>query len=262
MTLLSTLVLYLGLTSALVLGALILQTLPLLGAWTKPISQNLIQAPGLDAVVAYFTLFPLVVSLSALGFWGIPVAIAAEVSAVMVWVSIDERVRSPQSGTESIHVTLGTIVGKWQNHAALWVTAIAIPTFWVVRLSEWLAYPPLTWLIRLPAYDAKDWVNVSRQKFEGLVGYDLIWCLYCDWMTGVWSLGTEMLRNVESFWCPIRFSSEKKCENCKVDFPDVNSSWIPSTGTMDEVTDLLRQEYDHENDRSWHGHPSRSDSSS
>ena len=47
-------------------------------------------------------------------------------------------------------------------------------------------------------------------KVEGLVGHDRIWCLYCDWMTGVWSLGTEMLRNVESFWCPLRFSSDAK----------------------------------------------------
>ena len=37
-----------------------------------------------------------------------------------------------------------------------------------------------------------------------VIGHALIWCLYCDWMTGVWSLGTEMLRNVESFWYPIR----------------------------------------------------------
>ncbi|MGB3495742.1 MAG: hypothetical protein WBA57_23635 [Elainellaceae cyanobacterium] len=262
MTLLSTFVLYLGLTSALLLGALILQSIPLLGTWTKPISQRLTHAPGLDAVVAYFTVLPLVVSVSKLGGWGIVVAVAAEVSAVMAWTFVDERVRSPQTKTVSMHMTLGKIVGKWRNHAALWITALAVPTFWIVRVAEWIVYPPLTGLIRLPAYDAKDWVNVSRQKFEGLIGYDLIWCLYCDWMTGVWSLGTEMLRNVESFWCPIRFSSEKKCENCKVDFPDVNSNWVPSTGTISEVNDLLRKEYDHDGDRSWHGHPSRKDHSS
>ena len=40
-------------------------------------------------------------------------------------------------------------------------------------------------------------------------------------LTGVYSLGAEMLRNVESFWCPIRFYDGKKCDNCKLDFPDI-----------------------------------------
>ena len=99
-------------------------------------------------------------------------------------------------------------------------------------------------------------MNVSRQKFSGLVGHDLIWCLYCDWMTGVWSLGSEMLRNVESFWCPIRFHSEKKCENCKIDFPDVDTTWIPASGTMQEVTELLDEKLTG-GEHSWHGHPAR-----
>jgi hypothetical protein len=103
------------------------------------------------------------------------------------------------------------------------------------RLGQYLVYPPLTWLVRLPKYNTAEWVNVSRHKFEGLVGHDLIWCLYCDWMTGVWSLGTEMLRNVESFWCPIRFRSDKKCENCTLDFPDLDNGWAPADGTMADV---------------------------
>ena len=36
------------------------------------------------------------------------------------------------------------------------------------------------------AYKQAEWVNVSRTKFDGLVGHDLIWCLYCDWR---WSDG-------------------------------------------------------------------------
>ncbi|MBK7405799.1 MAG: hypothetical protein IPJ41_14560 [Phycisphaerales bacterium] len=99
----------------------------------------------------------------------------------------------------------------------MWWTALAVPVFWVIRVAECIVYPPLTWLVRLPKYKPAEWVNVSRHKFEGLVGHDLIWCL-CDWMTGIWALGGEMLRNVETFWCPIRFDSAKKCENCKHDF--------------------------------------------
>jgi hypothetical protein len=75
-------------------------------------------------------------------------------------------------------------------------------------------------------------------------------------MTGVYSLGAEMLRNVESFWCPIRFYDGKKCENCKLDFPDLENGWIASDGSMDEVEQLLQDKYGDEN-RSWFGHPNR-----
>jgi hypothetical protein len=99
-----------------------------------------------------------------------------------------------------------------------------------------------------------EWVTVSRQKFDGLVGHDLIWCLYCDWMTGVYSLGAEMLRNVESFWCPIRFYDGKKCENCRIDFPDIDR-WVPADGNMKQVTELLLEKYPPESEepRAWFG---------
>src|SRR5262249_30687754 len=115
----------------------------------------------------------------------------------------------------------------------------------------------LTWTVRLPKYRQGDWVNVSRQKFRGLVGHDLIWCLYCDWMTGVWSLGSEMLRNVESFWCPIRFASGKKCANCAVDFPDVFNGWVPADGTMADVASVLEAKYPAQGPQPWFGHPAR-----
>jgi hypothetical protein len=133
-----------------------------------------------------------------------------------------------------------------------------VPLFTLIRIGEYFIYPPLTWLIRLPKYDDAQWVNVSRQKFNGLVGWDLIWCLYCDWMTGIWSLGSEMLRNVESFWCPIRFSSTNKCDNCSIDFPDVNTHWAKADGTMADVTAILDKQYPGPNgDNQWYSHPAR-----
>src|SRR5438093_1279242 len=102
---------------------------------------------------------------------------------------------------------------------------------------------PTTPLVGLPRYRHADWVNVSRQKFNGLVGHDLIWCLYCDWMTGVYSLGAEMLRNVESFWGPIRFASGKKWDNCNLDFPDIEGGWIAPEGTMGDVGATLERMY-------------------
>jgi hypothetical protein len=147
-------------------------------------------------------------------------------------------------------------VGRVRNHTATWITAICTPVFWFVRLAEVFLYPPLTVLVGLPKYDDAEWVNVSRQKFEGLVGHDLIWCLYCDWMTGVWSLGSEMLRNVESFWCPIRFASGKKCANCATDFPDVEHGWVPAHGNMVDVTATLERMYP-ARPHAWFGHPVR-----
>lgn len=258
MVLTNTLVaLYLAITLVLVLGGLLLQTLPAFGKATKPLLQVLTQGFGLDLAIAYFTLFPPIIGTIVAGWQGLGIAIIAQISAVWLWAIIDEWRHRSQDSEDNIHRTLGKIVGQWRNHLAVWITALAVPTFWIVRFSEWIVYPPLTVLVKLPRYNTNEWVNVSRQKFEGLIGYDLIWCLYCDWMTGVWSLGTEMLRNVESFWCPIRFYSEKKCENCKIDFPDVTDSWVKADGSLKDVTTLLQDKYSQVDECSWHGHPHR-----
>jgi hypothetical protein len=76
-------------------------------------------------------------------------------------------------------------------------------------------------------------------------------------MTGVWSLGSEMLRNVESFWCPIRFRSDRKCVNCATDFPDIENGWIPADGTMAEVAETIERMYPNDLPRAWFGHPVR-----
>ena len=147
----------------------------------------------------------------------------------------------------------------------LFLTAAALPCFIVIRVAELCVYPFLTPLVGLPRYRHADWVNVSRQKFDGLVGHDLIWCLYCDWMTGVYALGAEMLRNVESFWCPIRFASGKKCDNCKLDFPDIDGGWVAPEGTMGDVVATLEKMYGpratadlpRDQRHPWFGHPVR-----
>ena len=77
-------------------------------------------------------------------------------------------------------------------------------------------------------------------------------------MTGIYSFGGEMLRNVESFWCPIRFYDGKKCENCQIDFPDIKE-WVSSDGNMSQVSSLVKKKYpkDSTKPRSWYGHPQR-----
>jgi hypothetical protein len=148
--------------------------------------------------------------------------------------------------------------GALRNLTALYLTGLAVPVFCLIRVAQLVVYPNLVRLVQFPSYDAGDWISVSRQKFNGLVGHDLIWCLYCDWMTGVWALGAEMLRNVESFWCPIRFACEKKCANCVRDFPDVNDGWVPASGNIKEATLTLQRMYPSTRQvQPWFGHPLR-----
>ena len=189
---------------------------------------KLLRAPGLDVIVSLFTWFPWLVCLVFFGWWGLLGAILGEVATMLLWVFGHEMLYREAAAGPRIVTFINRTVGRWQNHVALWVTVTALPCFLLIRLAQIAMYPALVGLLNFPKYRQSDWVNVSRQKFSGLVGHDLIWCLYCDWMTGVYALGTELLRNVESFWCPIRFYDGKKCDNCKLDFPDVNHGWVPA----------------------------------
>lgn len=249
---------YLIIVAGLLAAAVMLHLLGLLGPLGRRIGDALCRAPLIDLVLFYFTALPWFVSPIISGWWGLPVAIAAQISALLLWIIAHELTHPKARNGPRIYTTLDGLTSKWRNHLAVWWTGIAVPAFWVVRLGEIIVYPMLTWTVRLPKYRTGDWVNISRHKFEGLVGYDLIWCLYCDWMTGVWSLGGEMLRNVESFWCPIRFYSDKKCENCKVDFPDIDGGWVPANATMHDVTAALKQKYQPDGDiKPWFGHTTR-----
>jgi hypothetical protein len=247
-----------GTAGALLVIAGILHLIPRLGRPGRRLSESLCRAPLLDAPITLFTIAPLAAGPIIAGWIGLAGAVAGQVLAVMIWTPLHELAHPlGRRGPRIVH-TVNRRVGRFRNHAAAWATATVLPLFWFVRLAQVAVYPLLSLLIRLPRYNHAEWVNVSRQKFDGLVGHDLIWCLYCDWMTGVWSLGSEMLRNVESFWCPIRFASGKKCENCAIDFPDVLDGWVPADGTMADVTATLERMYEPlPKDQPWFGHPAR-----
>lgn len=240
-----------------------------IGNYAPGLARLLRQAPGLDVVVFSFLVAPPVV---AVGLWAgmdaydrpglwllVVVAILAQSTTLVAWSFLHEMHPKHRGTRRTIFGTLNRAVGGWRNHLAVWWTCMAAPLFVLVRIAEYLVYPPLTWLVRLPKYRDADWINVSRTKFDGLVGYDLIWCLYCDWMTGVWSLGGEMLRNVESFWCPIRFSNTAKCANCKTDFPDIDGGWVDESAGMPAVQQVLEDKYVENPGKpnAWFGHPVR-----
>jgi hypothetical protein len=242
----------------LLAGAGLLHLLPRLGRAGQRLADACCRAPLLDVIVCYVTIVPLVAGPLVAGWAGLLSAILAQLATLLTWQTIHEAVhRDAMKGPRIIKV-LNKKFGALRNLTAVYVTGFAIPIFWFVRMAQLILYPPLVRLVHFPAYNSADWISVSRQKFSGLVGHDLIWCLYCDWMTGVWSLGTEMLRNVESFWCPIRFSCEKKCANCAIDFPDVNQGWVHATGNMTDVVKTIDRMYPSAKERqSWFGHPLR-----
>ena len=232
----------------------VLHLLPKLGPAGAKISDALTRAPGLDFIIFVLTIAPLwfalAVGIKAHGvglagcFAWLALGATAQTTVLACWCRTHEFVhRKELEGRERIVTHLNRAVGPWRNILSVYWTALAVPLFFFVRVVELLVYPPLTWSIGLPKYKDSEWVSISRHKVEGLIGGDRIWCLYCDWMTGVWSLGSEMLRNIESFWCPIRFGDQTKCENCTVDFPDIDNGWAPFDGGLDAAAKTVAEKY-------------------
>jgi hypothetical protein len=238
----------------LILGLALLSRL---GEKNKEISEAFTKAPLLDLIVSMILWVPWLIGGFIAGWLGVLASLVAQFTVMQIWSFLHELAhRQEWEKGSRIYGFMNQRFGWWRNNLALWATTLAVPVFFTIRFAEVFVYPILVWVLEFPNYKHSDWINVSRHKFQGLVGQDLIWCLYCDWMTGVYSLGAEMLRNVESFWCPIRFYDGKKCENCKLDFPDLENGWIAADGSMEEVEQLLKDKYG-DRQRSWFGHQER-----
>jgi hypothetical protein len=245
-------------SAALLAGAGFFHLLPRLGPPGRRLANAFTRAPLLDLPITYFTVAPIIVGPIVAGWAGLAGGIVGQVAALIIWTLLHEAAHPQARKGPRILRVINSRVGTLRNYAAVYLTATVVPVFWIVRVAQVLVYPGLTLLVRLPPYRHGDWVSISRHKFQGLVGHDRVWCLYCDWMTGVWSLGSEMLRNVESFWCPIRFSSEAKCANCRVDFPDIDGGWVPAHATIAEVAQTLERHYrPGDKYHPWFGHPAR-----
>lgn len=243
----------LGATLAL---ALLLTFVPRLGRSGRAFADVLSRAPMLDLVISLFTWAPWVAGGVYAGWWGVAAVVLGQIVAMLLWIVLHEAMHLKHVRGPRIVKFMNRTIGRLRNQAALWLTVPALPIFLALRIAELSFYPLIALLVRFPRYRQRDWVNVSRQKFEGLVGHDLIWCLYCDWMTGVYSLGGEMLRNVESYWCPIRFYDGKKCENCRSHFPDIDGGWTPADGTMADAVATMER-FHGQGNHAWFGHPTR-----
>ena len=242
---------------AMLTMALVLTFLPRAGRLGRGIAERIAEVPLLDVVMAALTWLPWVVAGTVGGWAATAGTVTGQVLALYTWATAHRLLHGRNPDDAAIERFINRRYGRWRNHAALIVTLVGLPVLLLIRLAEVVAYPWLIWLLRFPRYRHGDWINVSRHKFDGLIGHDLVWCLYCDWMTGVYSLGAEMLRNVESFWCPIRFHNGKKCENCRLDFPDLENGWVPANASVREVERVMEQHYPAGQDPAWFGHPVR-----
>jgi hypothetical protein len=236
--------------------AVALSVVPRLGSAGWRLSALIARAPLLDLAVACFTILPWILGVIFGGWAGFLGALVGQVLTLYAWCAAHELAFREAARGPRIVKFHEKIVGNWRNHAALWITVLALPVFWGIRILQMSLGWALPVLLNFPRYRQSEWINVSRHKFEGLIGHDLVWCLYCDWMTGVYSLGAEILRNVESFWCPIRFYEGKKCANCAVDFPDINHGWVAPDGTMADVVAKMEQMYG-DGRRDWFASPAR-----
>lgn len=218
------------------------------------VTEKIAEAPLLDLFISLFTWLPWVVGGWMLGWQGVVAAVITQLFFLHFFCVIHRLLRGKKGRT--LTDAQGKILGPFRNQLCLMVQTPAILVFVQVRLAEILIYPPIAWLGKLPTYRSSEWVNLSRHKYDGLIGYDLLWCWYCDWMTGIWSLGSEMLRNIESFWCPIQFQSPAKNSNAITDFPDL-AKWAPFEGTMEDAVAAFEKHYDGKKANSWWGHPDR-----
>jgi hypothetical protein len=221
-------------------------------------TERIARAPLLDIFVSLFTWVPWAAGGWLGGWAGVAAAVLAQVVFLHIFCLTHRAIRGKKGRT--LTDAQAKLLGPVRNQICLLMQTPAVLVFAQVRLATMLLYPPVAWLGKLPTYRAAEWVNLSRHKYDGLIGYDLLWCWYCDWMTGVWALGSEMLRNIESFWCPIRFRSDTKNRNIATDFPDV-ARWAPADGTMEDAVRAFEAQYDGVRKNSWWGHPDRGEAS-
>ena len=158
----------------------------------------LCHAPALDWLVIYFTVLPLIVGPILAGWAGLLGAIIGQVASVQVWIAIHEWVNRDAVRGPRIVTVINRLVGRWRNHTAIWATAVVTPLFSLVRLAEVLVYPVLTRMVRLPAYDSRDWVSVSRRQvpWPGRPRPDLVPLLRLDDRRLVAGLGDAQERRI------------------------------------------------------------------
>jgi hypothetical protein len=123
-------------TGSLLVLAGFLHLLPRLGGVGRAISEWCIRAPGLDLLVTVFTMLPWVAGGVRFGWLGVAVGVLGQMVTLWVWSFFHERAHADAApGPRNVKV-LNARVGRFRNHTAVWITALAVPMFWLVRLAK------------------------------------------------------------------------------------------------------------------------------
>lgn len=216
--------------------------------------ERLAEAPYLDLAISVLTWIPWAVAFLWHGLPGLLAALVAQIAFLHTFCIVHMRINGRPERT--LTEAQGRLLGPVRNQLALLVQTPAIFAFVAIRATQLFLYPLIAWLGRLPHYRQGEWVNLSRHRFSGLTGYDLLWCWYCDWMTGLWCLGTEMLRNIESFWCPVQFPRRDKNVLAEREFPDA-AKWAQPDASVEDAVHLIEKYYSQDEPNRWWGHPDR-----
>src|SRR4051812_10993902 len=75
-------------------GAGALHAIPRLGRAGKIFSESLCRAPGLDFVVTYFTILPLVYGAAAGGWIGLLAGVIGAVGGMLIWQFVHEQMHA------------------------------------------------------------------------------------------------------------------------------------------------------------------------
>ena len=140
------------------------------------LSDKIAQAPWLDLFISLFTWAPWVMGGFLDGWLGLLAALVAQLVFLHAFCFVHRALRGKKGRT--LTDAQGRILGPFRNQLCLMVQTPAIIVFVQVRVAEILIYPPIAWLGKLPTYKSSEWVNLSRHKYDGLIGYDLLWCWY------------------------------------------------------------------------------------
>ena len=135
---------------AMLAGAGLLHLLAVFGRPGRAMREWLARAPGLDLVVTYFTVAPLIVGPIVDGWWGLLSAFIGQAVALVIWCRLHELAHPAARRGPWIVKVLNRVVGTLRNHAALWLTLAAVPGFWLVRVVELLLWPGFVMLVRFP----------------------------------------------------------------------------------------------------------------
>src|SRR5436853_2209470 len=120
----------------------LLHLIPRFGAAGTRIRARACRAPGLDLVVSLFTWVPPTVLGILYGSRGVAGAIIGQVLGMLVWMFAHELANRQYVAGPRIVTFLNRTVGRINNHVALWVTALALPVFIVLRVAA-LRHSPL-----------------------------------------------------------------------------------------------------------------------